>query len=160
MRGVETLCRRAARATLVAALPRGESGEVSIVLGDDRRMRDLNRRWRGKDRPTNVLSFPNQAPVSTGARRGLPLLGDVFLGLETVRAQAAAWRRPLPHHLAHLVTHGVLHLLGHDHEREAETRRMEAIEIRVLDGLGVPDPYAPTATAAPARRRGARRRAA
>jgi probable rRNA maturation factor len=112
--------------------------ELSLVLGDDRLVRGLNRRWRGQDRPTNVLAFaagdeaPGAAPL---------LLGDVVLAFETVQREAMEQGKPLADHVAHLVTHGVLHLAGYDHQATAEARRMEALERRILAELGVPDPY-------------------
>jgi probable rRNA maturation factor len=131
----------AARAALAriyrASVPRC-GVELSLVLGDDRLVRGLNRRWRGQDRPTNVLSF------ATGerARDGAPLLlGDVVLALETVQREAIQQGKPIADHVAHLVTHGVLHLAGFDHEAAPEARRMEALERRILAELGVPDPY-------------------
>lgn len=124
----ETVVMRAA-----GAVP-GREGGLVILLTDDGAMRDLNARFRGKDRPTNVLSFP--APES--AR---PHLGDVALGFETCRAEAEAQQKPLKHHLAHLVTHGVLHLMGRDHEIPEDAEVMEAEERTILASLGIPDPY-------------------
>jgi probable rRNA maturation factor len=133
---VERVAKAAARAALDGA--RAPAGEISLVLGDDALVRTLNRRWRGQDRATNVLSFP-----SGERRRGAKplLLGDVVLAYGTVAREAAAQEKPLSDHLVHLVTHGVLHLVGFDHEDEGEARRMEGLERRVLAGLGVPDPY-------------------
>ena len=136
---VERLCGDAARAALAAAGGTPRSAELSIVLGDDALVQALNRQWRGQDKPTNVLSFPvAAAALPPGAPR---LLGDVVLAFETLAAEAAAQQKPLAHHLRHLVVHGVLHLLGFDHEAAGEAERMEALEIAVLAGLGVPDPY-------------------
>ncbi len=130
----------AARAALAAAATLAAPAELSIVLGDDALLRALNRQWRGQDKPTNVLSFPALEPPP--APPGAPqLLGDVVLAFETVSAEATAQGKPLADHLRHLVVHGVLHLLGFDHEAEADARRMEACEIAILEGLGVPDPY-------------------
>jgi len=138
---VETLCTVAARAALAgAATPLPRRGELSIVLGDDTLLRMLNRRWRGKDEPTNVLSFPaqgNEAPADAPL-----LLGDVVLAFERVSSEAQAQQKPFADHLRHLVVHGVLHLLGFDHEAPAEAERMEALETAVLAQIGVPDPYA------------------
>jgi probable rRNA maturation factor len=106
-------------------------GELCLVLADNRLQRTLNRRFRGKDRSTNVLSFE-------GAPDGL---GDVVLALETVQAEADAQGKSLADHVAHLVVHGVLHLMGHDHLGAAEARRMERLEREILTGLGVGDPY-------------------
>lgn len=127
--------------------------ELAVVLADDRMLRRLNRRYRGVDAATNVLSFAAaDAPgpgVGQAAPHGTPLeLGDVVVALETVRGEAAAQNKPLAHHLSHLVVHGVLHLLGFDHQSEGEAAAMEALEARVLDGLGLPDPYAPRPLAA------------
>ncbi|MGO8920057.1 MAG: rRNA maturation RNase YbeY [Stellaceae bacterium] len=137
---VERVCDRAARAALAGGgVPRGRA-ELAIVLADDALLRRLNRDWRGRDAPTNVLSFA--ASDGATAPPGAPLLlGDVVLAFETVAAEAQAQGKPLAGHLAHLVVHGVLHLLGFDHEIAAEAERMEALETRVLVGLGIADPY-------------------
>ena len=113
---------------------------VDVTLADDAEQRRLNRIYRGKDVPTNVLAFPQGA--SPAPRSDQPvLLGDVVLAFETVHREAAEQNKPLGNHLRHLVAHGVLHLLGFDHENAAEAARMEAREIKILAGLGVPDPY-------------------
>ena len=106
-----------------------------ILLTDDATVRDLNARFRAKDTPTNVLSFP--APPNPDNH-----LGDIALAYETCAAEALAQHKPLAHHLQHLVAHGVLHLIGYDHQTDAEADAMEALERRILGGLGVPDPYA------------------
>jgi probable rRNA maturation factor len=131
---VETLVDAAARASL-AALDAAPEGEIVVLLTDDETIRDLNARFRGQDKPTNVLSFP-AAPSP-----GRPV-GDIALALGVCAAEARAQAKPLAHHLQHLVAHGVLHLVGWDHEDEAEAEAMEGLERRVLAGLGVPDPYA------------------
>ncbi len=113
--------------------------EVSVVLSDDASVSDLNRDWRGQDKPTNVLSFPSGARVGAG----LPFIaGDVILAFETVVAEAARDGKSLEAHLIHLIVHGCLHLLGHDHQIEAEAEEMEALEVSLLQALGYPDPYA------------------
>jgi probable rRNA maturation factor len=135
-------CAAAARAALARAgqhLP--GPAELSIVLADDALLRRLNRKWRGLDKPTNVLAFPALAGTAgPGAPR---LLGDVVLGFETVAREARRQEKALADHLAHLVVHGVLHLLGFDHARAAAARRMEAVETVVLSRLGIADPYHP-----------------
>jgi len=113
---------------------------VDVTLADDAEQQHLNRTYRGRDMPTNVLAFPQTAPGSL--RSEVPvLLGDVVLAYETVRREAAEQDKPLANHLRHLVVHGVLHLLGFDHENAAEAAVMETREIKILAGLGVPDPY-------------------
>lgn len=141
----EDLCRAAAAATVAAALPSAPSAEIGVVLTDDATVRGLNRDWRGLDRPTNVLSFPglDLSPGAAPPPSPGPLpLGDVVLAFETVRAEARGLGLPPADRLRHLVVHGVLHLLGHDHGGDAEAAVMEALEVRVLAGLGVADPYA------------------
>jgi probable rRNA maturation factor len=133
IRGVIGLARETAAAVLTDAGV--ADAEVSLVLGDDAVVRTLNRRWRRKDAPTNVLSFP------TGERR---MLGDVVLAFETVVREAKEQGKPLAHHLRHLIVHGVLHLLGYDHERERDAARMENRERRILRRFDVPDPYSIT----------------
>jgi probable rRNA maturation factor len=140
--------RRAAAAALHARAP-DRPVEAAIVLSEDAELRALNRRWRGKDRTTNVLSFPSGAAGPAGRL----VLGDVVLAFQTLKREAEAAQKPLSDHLSHLVVHGVLHLMGYDHEKPAEARRMEALEVRVLAGLGIPDPYRPLP---PARRSGRR----
>ena len=115
--------------------------EVTLVLTDDDEMRELNRTWRGKDSSTNVLSFPVGEPV--GEAHGEPSpLGDIVLAGEAVIEEAKVKGIPAADHAAHLVVHGMLHLLGFDHERDADAERMESFETKVLAGLGIADPYA------------------
>jgi probable rRNA maturation factor len=141
---------RAARAAFTAASPdRREPCEATIVLTDDAEMRELNRTWRGKDSSTNVLSFP--AGYSPGSIAGEPRpVGDVVLAAETVLAEAADRDIPPADHAAHLVVHGMLHLLGFDHERDKDAEAMEAFEAKVLSTIGIADPYAEDLQAGPA----------
>lgn len=111
---------------------------VTVALGDDATVRALNRRWRGQDKPTNVLSFPADDP---GAPDRALFLGDVVLALETLRREAQEEAKPLADHFAHLVVHGVLHLIGYDHEDDAEADEMEALEAAILVGEGIPSPH-------------------
>jgi probable rRNA maturation factor len=138
------ICRGAALAALDAAVPALGESELSIVLGDDALLHELNRRWRDKDTPTNVLSFPAQdftaALLATPPGEALPL-GDVVLAYETIAGEAVEQGKALADHLAHLVVHGVLHLVGYDHEATEEAERMEALERTVLSGIGIADPY-------------------
>lgn len=139
----DVLCRAAAKAALDhAGILRNHVPEIGILLADDTEIRELNRVWRHQDKPTNVLSFPSGiSPTAVPAGTPLPL-GDVALALETVRAEAMADRKPPADHLAHLVVHGVLHLLGHDHETVPEADLMESLESTILATIGVPDPWA------------------
>ncbi|WP_406852517.1 rRNA maturation RNase YbeY [Brevundimonas sp. BH3] len=110
-------------------------GDVVVLLADDEAVQDLNKRFRDKDRPTNVLSFP-------AAESAFPHLGDVVLGLEYCVEEAKAQGKTLKDHLSHLVVHGVLHLLGRDHVEDEEAEQMEAEEREILASLGIADPYA------------------
>ena len=135
--GAAACARRAARAALDSELD-GESAGLSLVLSDDAELEALNRAWRGQDKPTDVLAFPCAArDPATGRRQ----LGDVIVSGETAHADAASLSRPLAEHLSHLVVHGILHLLGYDHEAPKEARRMEARERALLASLGIADPY-------------------
>src|SRR5258708_14351295 len=153
-RGIKTVLQRAIHEAAAMAATTG--GELAIVLTDDSAIRALNRDWRGKDQPTNVLSFPAHAPSGSlpharqraggaASRRAgdgrVRLLGDIVIAYETMAREALAEHRPFRHHLAHLAVHGFLHLMGHDHAVEAEVDAMEALEIAVLARLNVPNPY-------------------
>jgi probable rRNA maturation factor len=127
-----------ATASAVPGFPAGRT--VSILLTDDARIAALNALWRGKEGPTNVLSFP-APPAPLGAEGELPL-GDIVLGCETVTKEAAASHLTLTDHISHLLVHGLLHLVGYDHGDDREAEAMEALETRVLAELGVADPYA------------------
>ena len=127
-----------ARTATLAALGSGPSRPLVVLLADDTAVRALNAQFRGKDYATNVLSFP--AAPQPGPTAAQPL-GDLALAFGVCAAEAEAQGKPLAHHLQHLVVHGVLHLLGHDHEDDAEAEAMEALERTILSGLGVPDPY-------------------
>ncbi len=114
---------------------------VGVILTDDREQRRLNLAYRGIDKSTNVLSFPLADPAAALPAGAPVLLGDLVLAFETVAREAEEQRKPLADHLQHLVVHGVLHLLGFDHENDTEARIMEAREVAILASLGVPDPY-------------------
>lgn len=129
--GAETLARRAVLAALADA-GAAEEGSISVLLADDRTLRRLNGTHRGIEKPTNVLSFPGEMPGH---------LGDIALALGVVRREAvAAGKRPAAH-FAHLVAHGTLHLLGHDHLGAGEARRMERAEARAMARLRLPNPW-------------------
>ncbi|MDP9196376.1 MAG: rRNA maturation RNase YbeY [Pseudomonadota bacterium] len=150
--GLDAVVNRAVRAAIaVADLPEEVRGakelEVTVILSDDETVQDLNRTWRGKDKPTNVLSFPFLEPGGEGETASgntcFPLiLGDVILAFQTVAAEAVQQDKPLDHYVSWLVVHGILHLLGYDHETDAEATRMERLETRILRDLGIPDPRA------------------
>jgi probable rRNA maturation factor len=122
-----------AAAAFVPGLP---GADVAIALSSDEAVRALNARYRGQDKPTNVLSFPAADPSSADAPSG-----DIIIALETVLREAEEEGKPPLHHLAHLTVHGVLHLAGYDHETEEEAECMEGLERRILAGLDIPDPY-------------------
>ena len=143
----EAVCRRAARAGFEMALADGIelSGgrvEVSVVLSDDDRVHELNRDYRGIDRATNVLSFATLEGERRAPTDAPMLLGDIIVAFETVDGEAKQESKTLEAHLAHMVVHGMLHLMGYDHETDSDADEMESLEIRALEGLGVADPYA------------------
>ena len=119
---------------------RAGAGELGIRVVGSTESRRLNARYRGKDKPTNVLSFP-PAPLPGPQGLGSRPLGDLVICAQVVRSEARAQRKPLEAHWAHLVVHGALHLIGYDHEREDEAKRMERREIAVLRRLGFANPY-------------------
>ncbi|OXE36054.1 MAG: rRNA maturation RNase YbeY [Phenylobacterium zucineum] len=128
---VEPLTRAAAQTALTHA---DFDGKVVVLLTGDEEVFDLNLRFRHQAKPTNVLSFP--APLNPETH-----LGDVALAFGVCAREAQAQGKPLAHHLQHLVAHGVLHLVGYDHQRDDEARDMEGLERIILADLGVPDPY-------------------
>jgi probable rRNA maturation factor len=135
------LVEQAITATFTELSPvRPGASELGVIFTDDARIRELNAGWRGKDKATNVLSFPAFPETKSGPLP--PLLGDIVLAAETVAGEAALEDKPFENHISHLVVHGLLHLLGHDHETDAEAEEMEALERRVLARLAIPDPYA------------------
>lgn len=142
----EALAERAA-AALAALAPELANPRLSasLLFANDAEVHALNREWRGKDKPTNVLSFPmlERADLLDLPPAGPPeLLGDIALALETCAREAADKGLALEHHAAHLIVHGLLHLAGHDHEISAEdARAMEILEIKALAQLGIADPY-------------------
>ena len=125
----------AAAATTDAIAP---PSELTVMLCDDAAMRELNGRWRGRPEPTNVLSFPAAGRTGT--------LGDLAIAYETAAREAEAEGKPFADHLAHLAVHGFLHLLGYDHQSDAEAVAMERLEVAILARLGVADPYAKDGT--------------
>ena len=126
----EAVVEKAAQAALGTV-----EGDIVVLLTDDESVRELNARFRDKDRPTNVLSFP--APENAA-----PHLGDIVLAYGVCATEAQTQGKTLADHLSHLVVHGVLHLLGRDHEDDGEAEEMEAEEREILAQIGVADPYA------------------
>jgi probable rRNA maturation factor len=152
-RNAAALCRKAAHAALDACALRQDVG-VSILLTTDSAVRKLNAQFRGKDKPTNVLSFPAEAEDTLP---GDPqMLGDIAVAYGVCAKEAKAEGKTLNAHLSHLVVHGVLHLLGYDHERESEAETMERWERKILARLGISDPYADTVLEKPRKKRSAR----
>lgn len=142
------ICRRAAAAALAAVEPGLEDAELSVMLTDDAAIAGLNQKYRGHDAPTDVLSFANAEFHTTAAgaapREAVPvLLGDVVVAFETASRDAAEYGLSLADHLSHLVIHGVLHIFGYDHENQKDAHHMEHLEVKLLAGLGIKDPYSP-----------------
>jgi probable rRNA maturation factor len=127
-------------AAALAAVEIEGQADVVVLLCNDAEMRELNREYRKKDKATNVLSFP--APKAMRVKGVLEHLGDVALGLETCVREAKEQGKTLKNHVMHLSVHGTLHLLGYDHMTDEEAEEMESLERDILEGLGVPDPYA------------------
>lgn len=132
IRDVQNLVLSLVGVTLKKAGVNDEGQELSVVLADDGFVQNLNKQWRGKDKPTNVLSFPQDEPM---------MLGDVILAFETVKQESSEQNKRFEDHTAHLIVHGILHLLGHDHMNDADAEIMEALEIEILDAVGIKNPY-------------------
>ena len=142
----EALAARAARAaTEVAPELANPRLSASLLFTDDAEVHVLNREWRGRDKPTNVLSFPmltREELLELGPDGPPVMLGDIALAHETCAREAAQKGIPLAHHAVHLIVHGLLHLAGHDHvHSDDEAEAMEALEIAALANMGIPDPY-------------------
>ena len=121
--------------------------EVNFLLTDDAALQRLNKEYRNMDRPTNVLSFPSLEPQRLASlfpaekESATIILGDVALAFETIEREALTQNKPVYHHAFHLAVHGMLHLLGFDHDKEQEALKMEVLETQVLSHLFIPDPY-------------------
>lgn len=116
--------------------------EISIVLTNDVEIQELNHEYRGKDKPTNVLSFPQEADlVSVKHLDTCVLLGDIVLSIETIQREVVQQQKLMHHHLAHLIIHSTLHLIGYDHETDSDAEKMEALEIDILRQYTIPNPY-------------------
>lgn len=144
LRGAAKLAERTVLHTLTAEKLGRRKLSVNVLLSDDATIKTLNRDWRGKNKPTNVLSFP----FAEGEMADMPLpkgmarpLGDIILARETLLREAESEQKPLRHHFMHLVVHGTLHLLGYDHMNDEEANEMENREREILADLNIPDPY-------------------
>jgi len=126
-------------ALALAPVKPSPGAELSLLLTDDKRIRIVNRDWRGFDKATNVLSFPAAPPERIASS---PVIGDIVLAFETIVREAEVEEKSFGDHLSHLVIHGLLHLVGEDHETEEQAQRMEALETAALARLGIADPYA------------------
>ena len=122
----------------------GGGGEVTIRITDEDEMQSLNNKWRNIDKPTNVLSFPLHDA-------GCPLLGDIVVCAPVVKREAVQQAKPVNAHWAHMIIHGILHLMGYDHSEEKEAENMEAKETALMLELGFPDPYFPGTTTSAAK---------
>jgi probable rRNA maturation factor len=138
----EAVVLRAIEAAAVAIDADTGAAELAVMLTDDDGIRALNASYRGQDKPTNVLSFPAAQPDYQVSDVAPKLLGDIAIAYQTVRREADDEGKPFDHHLSHLAVHGFLHLVGYDHETDAEADAMEGAERSILAGLGIPDPYA------------------
>lgn len=123
--------------SLLASYPQGEPLEITVRIVEPEESQTLNASYRGKDKPTNVLSFPFEQPPGLN----LPLLGDLVVCQAVVIKEAHDQRKPLKAHWAHMLIHGTLHLLGYDHINDEEAEQMERLEVHILNSLGIDDPY-------------------
>jgi probable rRNA maturation factor len=140
--GAEAVIHRAIEAAAEMADADAGEAELAVMLTDDRGIRTLNQNWRGIDKATNVLSFPALQPTGPAGPDDAPrMLGDIAIAYETARQEADEEARPFDHHLSHLAVHGFLHLIGYDHENDADAEAMESLERQILAQLGIPDPY-------------------
>ncbi|KAA0968571.1 rRNA maturation RNase YbeY [Aureimonas fodinaquatilis] len=137
--GAQLVAEAVAAAARGAGLDASTETELGVTLSSDAAVRELNAEWRGKDKATNILSFP-MVQLEPGDSPG-PMLGDLILALETVKMEALMEQKAVKDHFRHLVVHGLLHLLGYDHEEAEAAEIMEALEISVLSTLAIANPY-------------------
>lgn len=138
--GLDALCGAVTAAALRAEGIDPDAVEIDLLFTGDEEIAGINAEWRGEDKPTNVLSFPapEGLPVPPGELRPL---GDIVLASGVIAREARDQGKTLHDHVAHLIVHGILHLIGHDHEEDGEAEAMERLEIDILKGLGIPNPY-------------------
>jgi probable rRNA maturation factor len=140
--GAEALVRQAISQAAAVTGVAEPAAEVAVLLCDDATIAALNAQWRGRDEPTNVLSFPAPASDRSASEAGAVHLGDIAIACESVIREAHEQGRTVSQHLAHLAVHGFLHLLGYDHQTDGDAEHMEALECEILAVLGISDPYA------------------
>ncbi|MCB1650967.1 MAG: rRNA maturation RNase YbeY [Alphaproteobacteria bacterium] len=137
-----------AKKTLETALKELNTGiqhiEISLLLTDDAHVQALNRDYRGKDKPTNVLSFPQFTPEELQNEKDFVPLGDIIIAYETIEREAKEQGKSLEDHTTHMLIHSLLHLLGHDHIEDKDAQKMEALEISILQKIGIKNPYETT----------------
>jgi len=141
---IEALANKAIEAAIAkSGVVLTSEAEVSLLLCDDSFIKDLNKKWRGLDKPTNVLSFPAGGPELSDAEEADfgPLLGDIIIAYETTQREAEDDGKSFESHVTHLIVHGFLHLIGYDHLIAEEAEEMEALERAILADLGIDDPY-------------------
>lgn len=151
IKGLEKRLAQASELTLatmpVALLPAARRAQATLLLTSDKAVQTLNHDYRGKDKPTNVLSFPQfeRADLAKVGKTGLGniYVGDIAVAYQTVVKEAKAEKKELLDHVTHLLIHGLLHLFGYDHDTDARASRMEKMEKEIMATLGLPDPYAP-----------------
>jgi len=138
--GIDELARSAVTAALADAGHADPEYDIAVLFTSDDEIAAINAEWRGKNKPTNVLSFqtPEDMPVPAGEPRSL---GDIVLAHGVIAGEAVEQGKTLRDHTTHLIVHGTLHLLGYDHEADGEAEEMEALETRILKGLGISNPY-------------------
>lgn len=142
---LETLARTAFLSAEIGCLTKAQMIDISLVLTNDAEIQDINAEFRGKDSPTNVLSFPQMTPEEIAGdtlnNDNFVPLGDVVLSLETILREAREQGKEPDAHIGHMIVHGVLHLLGYDHEEDADAQAMETLETLIVTGLGFEPPY-------------------
>ncbi len=137
--------------TVSARVPAATGREVAVVLADDAELHALNGRFRGQNKPTNVLSFPPADDPAPHDSTMAPPLGDIVIAYETVMREAEEENKPALHHFTHMIVHGLLHLAGFDHVKSADAEQMEALECEILANMDIPNPYNFIANGTPAR---------
>lgn len=141
IQNIEHLTRSAIEKALSMAMDKHPQMEISIVLSDDTFIQNLNKTYRHKDKPTNVLSFPMTEIEEIAESTPFISLGDVIVSFETIKRESEEQNKPLEHHYIHMLVHGCLHLLHFDHENDEDAEIMESKEIEILEQLGIKNPY-------------------